>query len=472
VSENLEAQTLAQWLGGAPDGTVPESLDPEVTETVFALRPEYAPAPSVTIEAVLASLTDGPLVDPAIGEAIQRWLLAGPGTPPPDILPVGVVEAFYALRPDMAPAPRLGIDDILDSVTEGPFAVSPQSAEVIAIAPPMDQAAAPLPSQGHPQETARERAHRRWWTAPSLTVVAVAATTIFFVGPMSDRASEGPPSQARTYAPAPSAAADPPQLLSVTFEEAEEAEEAKMEVGDAVVGRSAPRPSGQPTATQRMEKARRRAVVPKAPPPPAAFADPPSGRSQPQAAPAQAMEALEEGGAFGSASESAKDFKGVTEAEMSADSARAASGRERKKSRKQARWYQSGAGGAEGAGQTDAAGPSAPSRSLAEDDLGVASEVTPEANNAPGVAALSASPPSPRGDPQIHQTEAQARSLFAAGDHEKALERVVAALKLKSNSPFTKARLLRLKADILVGLGRETDAQQARAEAARVDPTR
>jgi len=108
---------------------------------------------------------------------------------------------------------------------------------------------------------------------------------------------------------------------------------------------------------------------------------------------------------------------------------------------------------------------------MAEDDKANVPETMAE-EEASTDADLQKAPPTYRGEPRIHATEAQARSLFAAGKHEKALEQVDAALKLKSNSPFTKARLLRLKADILMNLGRETDAQQARAEAARMDPTR
>jgi tetratricopeptide (TPR) repeat protein len=106
------------------------------------------------------------------------------------------------------------------------------------------------------------------------------------------------------------------------------------------------------------------------------------------------------------------------------------------------------------------------------DDMDVVSEARPEADLAPGAVAQADGPLLTRGEPLFHATEAQARSLFAAGNHKKALAKVEAALKLKFNSPFTKARLLRLKADILIGLGRETDAQKARAEAARMDPTR
>lgn len=99
-------------------------------------------------------------------------------------------------------------------------------------------------------------------------------------------------------------------------------------------------------------------------------------------------------------------------------------------------------------------------------------ETTAEADTVPDALSQATASPPTRGKPLFHETEAQARSLFAAGNHEEALAKVDVALKLKFNSPFTKARLLRLKADILTGLGRETDAQKARAEAARMDPTR
>ena len=42
-----------------------------------------------------------------------RWLDQTPGSPPPADVDPDVVEAIYALRPDLAPAPRLTADDIL-----------------------------------------------------------------------------------------------------------------------------------------------------------------------------------------------------------------------------------------------------------------------------------------------------------------------------------------------------------------------
>ena len=54
------------------------------------------------------------------------WLETHPGEPPPEGLDPEVVETVYVLRPDLAPAPRIGIDDILARVESGPFA--PRSA--------------------------------------------------------------------------------------------------------------------------------------------------------------------------------------------------------------------------------------------------------------------------------------------------------------------------------------------------------
>ena len=480
MSENQEAQILAQWLDGVPGGTVPESLDSDVAETVFALRPEYAPAPAVTIEAVLASLTDGPLVDPAIGEALRSWLEAGPGTPPPDILPIGVVEAFYALRPDMAPAPSVGIEEILNSVTEGPFAPATPSAELIDFPASTNTGDTAASTEFNKAEPARKRAHRRWWTAPSLTVAAVAATTIFFVGPMSDRASEGPPSQTRDYVPAaPSAVADEPQLHSVTYEEAEE-EDATARVPE-MAPNAATMPSTRAKPTKRAERAKRRGATRASAPPMAtmpAAAPPPAIQKEvaawEPAEPTSGRMGRGEAGSVGSKGGQSIDFEGAMEDQALEAPPPLAVERKRKTSRSRAsRWFQGGSGGTaatDSIGAIDAQ-PERSSFSAAEDEeMEVAEKMAEEEVSADGD--LEPAPPTYRGEPRIHATEAQARSLFAEGKHEKALEQVNVALKLKSNSPFTKARLLRLKADILMNLGRETDAQQARAEAARMDPTR
>ena len=120
MSEIQEAQALADWL--ADGGGCTPVLDADVLEAIYALKPALAPAHAVTIDDILDSLTDGPLVDPAVAESLAEWLGSPPGTPPPRNLPIGVVEATYALRPELAPAPRLSIDDVLSGPSEGPLA--------------------------------------------------------------------------------------------------------------------------------------------------------------------------------------------------------------------------------------------------------------------------------------------------------------------------------------------------------------
>ena len=53
---------LADWLD--QPSTEPDALDPEVLEVVYALRPDLAPAPRVTADDILASVSEGPLAAP------------------------------------------------------------------------------------------------------------------------------------------------------------------------------------------------------------------------------------------------------------------------------------------------------------------------------------------------------------------------------------------------------------------------
>ncbi len=52
---------------------------------------------------------------------LAQWLEAHPGEPPPEGVETEVMEAVYALRPDLAPAPRVTVEDILAVVASGPF---------------------------------------------------------------------------------------------------------------------------------------------------------------------------------------------------------------------------------------------------------------------------------------------------------------------------------------------------------------
>lgn len=56
---------------------------------------------------------------------VARWLDAGGTLPPPEGLDPDVMEAILALRPDLAPPPRLSALDILADVRGGPLATLP-----------------------------------------------------------------------------------------------------------------------------------------------------------------------------------------------------------------------------------------------------------------------------------------------------------------------------------------------------------
>lgn len=60
MNTELQAQQLAEWLDNHPENEPPADLDPEVVEALYVLRPDLAPAPRVTVDELLAGLTTGP----------------------------------------------------------------------------------------------------------------------------------------------------------------------------------------------------------------------------------------------------------------------------------------------------------------------------------------------------------------------------------------------------------------------------
>lgn len=122
------ADVLARWLDQTPGTEPPPDLDPDVLEGIIALRPDLAPPHRVTVEQVLGRVTEGPLTDvdaaAQAGAALHAWLNSPPGQPPPPTLDASVIEAATALRPDLAPPSRVTIDDVLAELSEGPLAES------------------------------------------------------------------------------------------------------------------------------------------------------------------------------------------------------------------------------------------------------------------------------------------------------------------------------------------------------------
>ena len=82
MSEQNDIQRLVTWLEGHPGDAPPADLDPEVVEAVYMLRPDLAPAPRVKIEDIFARIETGPLAD----ENRQNPLASPSEMSPPDLM--------------------------------------------------------------------------------------------------------------------------------------------------------------------------------------------------------------------------------------------------------------------------------------------------------------------------------------------------------------------------------------------------
>jgi hypothetical protein len=156
--------------------------------------------------------------------ALKDWLEAPAGSPPPSDLDGEVVQALYALRPELAPAPRVTADDILASVTRGPLARGDApagdrseggGAEIV----PFPAARAPARSaESDPAAVRRPRWSRR---IGGLGIALAAAATLLVVAlpltrPSPDAApaptTSAPAAQPVAQSPAAAAAPAEPEL--------------------------------------------------------------------------------------------------------------------------------------------------------------------------------------------------------------------------------------------------------------------
>ena len=68
MTEQEQAQVLARWLEQPAGTPPPDGLDPEVVESIYAMRPELAPAPSLTADDILADFDFGVAIAPEVGD--------------------------------------------------------------------------------------------------------------------------------------------------------------------------------------------------------------------------------------------------------------------------------------------------------------------------------------------------------------------------------------------------------------------
>lgn len=154
---------------------------------------------------------------------LARWLSEPPGTLPPPELDADVVESMYALRPELAPAPDVDLDEILASVSAGPLA-RPGAVGVSAPEGGGEVVAFPTAGRAAPAPSATGGSWWRWATlaaggTSSLGLLVAAAAVLLFVAlPQLPRSTEPAPAaaeapsepQAARSAPAPADAPPPP----------------------------------------------------------------------------------------------------------------------------------------------------------------------------------------------------------------------------------------------------------------------
>lgn len=210
MTEQRQAEALARWL--SQGGEAPDEVGDDVVQAVLALRPDLAPPPSLSIDDVLDCLTAGPLApDTASATRLAGWLDSGEF---PDEAEDPELEAVFALRPELAPAPRVSIDDILGAVREGPLAERPVGAPE----PTLPASIGELPEPVVVANTV-PREHRRLppWFLPGAGVLLMAALALLVVLPVKDAAPRlaAPTTPIMASAPAEEAARDPSDLETV-----------------------------------------------------------------------------------------------------------------------------------------------------------------------------------------------------------------------------------------------------------------
>lgn len=128
-----------------------------------------------------------PLNEDKQAAALARWLDAGGRGGPPDGMDEDVIEAVLALRPELAPAPDLDLDDLLGSIEVGPFAAGGdlrEGGEVVPFPVPAslpEDADEEMLSEVLPAPTPLHRPWWRQWAAGGMAGTLAAAAAVLIV---------------------------------------------------------------------------------------------------------------------------------------------------------------------------------------------------------------------------------------------------------------------------------------------------
>ena len=196
MDDEKSAQRLAAWLNSPASTEPPEDLDPEVLGAVYALAPDRAPAPRVSIDDILGLVTEGPF---AQGAAVQ----GAPGVSAPT---TGSVVEFPGMRVPVRKAPPLPPEL---EVTERFVPDEPVRLVTHTGGRARDDLGAAVAAPG----TAARRKPSRAWMMPTIGLALAAAAATLVVVPNMGQLSApdlGELEAAREADMAPSAAAPAP----------------------------------------------------------------------------------------------------------------------------------------------------------------------------------------------------------------------------------------------------------------------
>ncbi len=202
-------------------------------------------------------------------QLLADWLQSPPGTPAPEDLAPDVLAGVYALRPDRAPPLRVTIEDILGSLTTGPLVAGDVAAEPPVDAPTRapDAGAAGRQAMAARRAAATrierapsQRRRAMWWAVPGVGIAVTAAALALVVVKVGVPGAEQSPEMARFSAPdvtaaskpapevAPGAAAPAPMAAPAQPPE-DAAQSAPVDQPVAATGRVAPAQAAPTNAT-------------------------------------------------------------------------------------------------------------------------------------------------------------------------------------------------------------------------------
>lgn len=150
TSEIIQAEELARWIDGDRE-TLPSA---ECSVAVWVMRPDLAPSPRVTLDNVLSRVTSGPFCETQERED---------GDFEDDFVPALFTQARQSVQS------KVSLDDILTRVESGPFVQAQVESDSV------NQTAVESASSG--------ANNNRWWSSPVFAGGLAAALVLFILIP-------------------------------------------------------------------------------------------------------------------------------------------------------------------------------------------------------------------------------------------------------------------------------------------------